>query len=172
MKNGNEGRLEDIRGRPNNTNALLGIDRKTSSTQNADLLEALLSYFELMKASLASTSNTVLTTAESSQATLVLASSIQPTSDKKPRKRQIYVDSVVEDPYFKCTGKGLTSLVKYFAENPRCECCHEKYQLEVPCFNWCTWVLCIFVVFLVHLPPNSSASLHCSYGILYLQYYQ
>ena len=72
MKNGNEGRLEDIRGRPNNTNALLGIDRKTSSTQNADLLEALLSYFELMKASLASASNTVLTTAESSQATLEL----------------------------------------------------------------------------------------------------
>ncbi|XP_068738170.1 uncharacterized protein [Montipora capricornis] len=152
VKNGNESRLEDIRGRLNNAKALLGIDRKTSSTQNADLLEALLSYFELMKASVASSSNTVLTTVESSQATPVTpvrASSIQATSDKKPRKRQIYVDSVVDDPYFICTGKGLTALVKYFAENPKCEFCYEEYQwsrmnmsrqghvcrLEVPCFN-------------------------------------
>ena len=152
VKNGNEGRLEDIRGRLNNAKALLGIDRKTSSTQNADLLEALLSYFELMKGSVASSSNTVLTTVESSQATPVTpvrASSIQATSDKKPRKRQIYVDSVVDDPYFICTGKGLTALVKYFAEKPKCEFCYEEYQrsrmnmsrqghvcrLEVPCFN-------------------------------------
>ena len=48
---GDESRLEGLRARLNNAKSLLGIDRKTSSTQNADLLETLLSYFEIMKPS-------------------------------------------------------------------------------------------------------------------------
>ena len=49
VKRGHEGRREGLRSRLNNAKCLLGIDCSTSSTQNADLLEALLSYFKIMK---------------------------------------------------------------------------------------------------------------------------
>ena len=56
VKAGDEKRLEDLHSRLNHAKSLLGIDRKTSSTQNADLLEALLSYLELVKPSAATRS--------------------------------------------------------------------------------------------------------------------
>jgi len=46
-----EGRLESLRNRLNNAKLLLGVDRTTASTQNADLLEVLLSTFETMRPS-------------------------------------------------------------------------------------------------------------------------
>ena len=49
VKRGDKGHLEGLRSRLNNAKCLLGIDRLTSLTQNTDLLEALLSYFEIMK---------------------------------------------------------------------------------------------------------------------------
>ena len=42
VKKGDEGRLEGLRHRVERAKSLLGITQKTSSTQNADLLEALL----------------------------------------------------------------------------------------------------------------------------------
>ena len=48
VKREDEARLQSLRCRLDNPKSLLGIDRKTSSTQNADLLERLLNYFELV----------------------------------------------------------------------------------------------------------------------------
>ena len=50
--------------------------------------------------------------------------------DRRAQKRQIYVDAIVDDPFFVCTGESLKSLVKYFTRNPQCEFCGEDYQLS------------------------------------------
>ena len=48
LKRNDEARLQSLRSRLEHAKSLLGIDRKTSSTQNADFLERLLNCFELV----------------------------------------------------------------------------------------------------------------------------
>ena len=103
-----------------------GITRKTSSTQNADLLEALLGYFELLRpsATSAGSSSVANTCAKSNPSEPVQPSpttSAKSSARSRPRKRQIYVDATVDDPFFVCTGESLKSLVKYFANYSECE---------------------------------------------------
>ena len=150
VKLGDESRLEGLRSRLNHAKSLLGIDRKTSSTQNADLLEALLSYFELVKpsaVSAAAESSSAASAKSSPASAMPTTSSTEVPGRRRPQKRQIYVDAVVDDPCFVCTGESLKSLVKYFAGNQECEFCGADYQwsgmkfsrqshvcrLEVPC---------------------------------------
>lgn len=141
VKAGDEKRLEDLRSRLNHVKSLLGIDRKTSSTQNADLLEALLSYFELVKPSAATQSW------PGSSPPMTESPAEGEQQRRRPQKRQIYVDAKVDDPCFVCTGESLRSLAKYFSENQNCEFCGAYYRwsgvrfskqghvcrLEVPC---------------------------------------
>ena len=151
VKRGHEGRLEGLRSRLNNAKCLLGIDRSTSSTQNADLLEALLSYFEIMKPSAVSArSSSSVASAESGPTTEPVQpppSSIETPEPGRPQKRQIYVDATEDDPCFICTGESLRSMAKYFTANPQCEFCGSDYKwsglslskqghvcrLELPC---------------------------------------
>ena len=147
VKRGDEGRLSALRSRLQNAKVLLGIERATSSTQNADILEALLSFFE------STTQPTKPLASHLSPATSTNSMPSDPQSPnqssvhRRPQKRQIYVDATVDDPCFVCTGESLKSLVKYFAENPQCEFCGENYKwsgmnfsrqshacrMEVPC---------------------------------------
>ena len=48
LKKEQQSRLEAIKQRINNAKSALGIDRKTSTTQKADLMERLLSCFEMI----------------------------------------------------------------------------------------------------------------------------
>ena len=150
VKVGDENRLEGLRSRLNHAKSLLGIDRKTSSTQNADLLEALLTYFELVKPSAvgAAAESSSAASTKSRPYSVPTTSSTEVPERRRPQKRQIYVDAAVDDPCFVCTGESLKSLVKYFAGNQKCEFCSANYQwsdmkfsrqshvccLEVPCF--------------------------------------
>ena len=51
IKKDQQSHLEAIKQRINNAKSALGIERKTSTTQNADLMERLLSYFEMIRPS-------------------------------------------------------------------------------------------------------------------------
>lgn len=154
VKKGDEGPLEGLRHRVERAKSLLGITRRTSSTQNADLLEALLDYFELLKPSAisAGSSSVATTSAISSPFEPVQrspTSNVEPSASSRPRKRQINVDATVDDPFFVCTGESLKSLVKYFGNHSQCEFCGEEYnwsgmtfskqghvcRLEVPCVS-------------------------------------
>ena len=116
--------LRSLRCRLDHAKSLLGIDRKTSSTQNADLLERLLNCFELVMPSAvnlgpspaASTSSTPHEMQPSPKSSLELEQEHERPA-RRPQKRQIYVDATVDDPFFVCTGESLKSLVKYFTRN-------------------------------------------------------
>ena len=127
---GDESRLEGLRARLNNAKSLLGIDRKISSTQNADLLETLLSYFEIMKPSTVVARSFSVASAESGPSEPIQPppSSIESLEPRRPQKRQIYVDATEDDPCFICTGESLKSMAKYFTNNPQCEFCGEDYK--------------------------------------------
>ena len=108
VKKGDECRLEGLRDRVERAKSLLGITRKTSSTQNADLLEALLGYFELLRPSATSAGSSLVanTSAKSNPSEPVQPSpttSAESSARSRPRKRQIYVDATVDDPFFVCT---------------------------------------------------------------------
>ena len=157
VRKGEEGRLASLRSRLDHAKSLLGINRTTSSTQNADLLEQLLHYFELVRPSAVPASRSSVPASRSSSATSTFSrpsepvqppqsSSIEP-ENRRPQKRQIYVDAAVDDACFICTGESLKSLVKYFTINCQCEFCGGDYKwsgmsfskqghvcrLEVPC---------------------------------------
>ena len=137
VKRDDDARLQSLRCRLDHAKSLLGIDRKTSSTQNADLLERLLNCFELVMPS-------AVNVGPSSAASLTsMPHEVQPPPkssleleqqhrrpDRRAQKRQIYVDATVDDPFFVCTGESLMSLVKYFTRNPQCEFCGGEYQLS------------------------------------------
>ena len=142
VKQEDEARLQSLRCRLDHAKLILGIDRKTSSTQNADLLERLLNCFELVMPSAVSVGPS------STAAISSMPHEVQPQpkrsleleqergrSDWRPQKRQIYVDATVDDPFFVCTGESLKSLVKYFTRNPQCEFCGGEYQLSGPSFS-------------------------------------
>ena len=57
VKKDHQSRLELIKQRINNAKPALGIDRKTSTTQNANLMETLLSYFEMINPSAVASSS-------------------------------------------------------------------------------------------------------------------
>ena len=127
-----------MRSRIDRAKSLLGIDRRSSSTQNADLLEKLLNCFELVtpsavnpKLGTSSASSTMRSTLSvspfSSQPQLSSAESLE---QKRPRKRQIYVDAAVDDPCFVCTGESLKSLIKYFSRNSQCEFCGGEFKFS------------------------------------------
>jgi len=108
---------------------VLGIDRKTSSSQNADLLEQLLNYFELVKSSVISSgSSPAASTISTPSEPLTPSSTTQ--EQRHPQKRQIYVDATVDNPCFVCTGESLKSLVNYFTYNSHCEFCGDDYKLS------------------------------------------
>ena len=160
---GDDSRLECLRGRLDRAKSLLGIDRRSSSTQNADLLEKLLYCFELVTpsaidAELGSPSSSSSCNI-SKPSTFSPFGGVQPPQShrssveflehRRPSKRQIYVDASVDDPCFVCTGESLKSLVKYFSSNPQCEFCCGDFnfsdisftqqghvcRLEVPCVS-------------------------------------
>ena len=61
VKKDQQSRLEVIKQRINNAKLALGIDRKTSTMQNADLMERLLSYFEMICPSAVESSSSSIT---------------------------------------------------------------------------------------------------------------
>ena len=112
--------LEAIKQQINRAKSALGIGRSTSSTQNADLMERLLSYFEMIRlsaverSSSSSTKTNVLQGPTKSPSKLVQPS---PSCGKVPvqqrtRKRQIYVESTVDDGCYVCTKSSLQALCK------------------------------------------------------------
>lgn len=150
VKREDEACLQTLRTRLDHAKMVLGIDRKTSSTQNADLLEQLLNYFELLKSSVVSSRSSPAASTPSTPSEIepVPRTPISTSHEcRRPRKRQIYVDATVDDPCFVCTGESLKSLVNYFTYNSHCEFCGEDYKvsalsmskqghvcrLEVPC---------------------------------------
>ena len=135
VKRDDEARLQSLRSRLEHAKSLLGIDRKTSSTQNADLLERLLNCFELVMPSAVNIGPSLA----SSISSMPREVQPQPKSsleqqhrrpDRRAQKRQVYVDATVDDPFFVCTGESLKSLVKYLTRNPQCEFCGEEHQLS------------------------------------------
>ena len=129
VKKEEEDRLENIRSRLNAAKSVLGIDRKTSSTQNADLLEALLRYFELVKPSAFGDSPSIASSTRPPDQPQVHPPPNESSEHRRPRKRQVYVDAAVDDPFFVCSGESLKALVKYFTGNPQCEFCGDDYNL-------------------------------------------
>ena len=135
VKRDDEARLQSLRGRLDLAKSLLGIDCKTLSMQNANLLERLLNCFELVIPS------AVGVGPSSAPSISSLPHEVQPPPkslleqqhwrpDQRAQKRQIYVDSTVDDPFYVCTGESLKSLVKYLTRNPQCEFCGEEYRLS------------------------------------------
>ena len=114
VKKGDDGRLEGLPSRLDRAKSLHGIDQRSSSTQNADLLEKLPNCFEFVTPS---AGNAKLGTSASSTMRLTLSvspfsappqqSSPESLEQKRPRKRQIYVDAAVDDPCFACTGESI-----------------------------------------------------------------
>ena len=111
VKKDEQSHLQAIKQWTNNAKSTLSIGRNTSTTQNADLMECLLSYFEMIRPSAAERSSS------SSPKTDVLEGSITgPLQPVQPspisvevlvrqeiRKRQIYVESKVDDGCYVCT---------------------------------------------------------------------
>ena len=105
VKKDHESRLELIKQRINNAKSALGIDRKTSTTQNADLMERLLSCFELIHPSAVESSSSSIVKTDLLQAPVTLSSrpgqpsssSVEVPVQQHTRKRQIYVESTVDD---------------------------------------------------------------------------
>jgi len=92
VKREDEARLQRLCTRLDHAKLVLGIDRKTSSSQNADLLEQLLNYFELVKSSVVSSgSSPAASTISTPSEPLTPSSTSQ--EQRRPRKRQIYVDA-------------------------------------------------------------------------------
>ena len=122
--------------RINNAKSALGIDRKTSTTQNADLMERLLSCFEMIHPSAVESSSSSIAKTDVLQAPVTAPSRpVQPSSSsvevpvrQHTRKRQIYVESTVDDGSFVCTKSSLQALCKYFTTNPLCEFCGKDYK--------------------------------------------
>ena len=128
MKRGEKDRLEYLKDRLNQAKWLLGINQKTSSTQNADLLEHLLHCFDLVQPSVISarSSSVASTTSVSPEPVQPVQPSTVP-EQPRPQRRQIYVDGTVDDPQCICTGESLKALTKYFSGNPECEFCGGEY---------------------------------------------
>ena len=133
VKREDETRLQSLRCRLDHAKSLLGIDRKTSSTQNADLLERLLNCFELVMPSAFNLGPSPTASTSSVQPPPKNSMELEQEHQRPargPQKRQIYVDASVDDPFFVCTGESLKSLVKYFTRNSQCEFCCGDYQLS------------------------------------------
>ena len=157
VKKDQQSRLEAIKQRLSNAKSALGIDRKSSTTQNADLIERLLSYFEMICSSTVESSSSSITKIDVLDGPrTALSQSVQPSSSsvevrdrRQTRKRQIYVDSTLDDGCYVCTKSSLQALCKYFITNPLCEFCGVDYmytwasatfssqghvcKIEVPC---------------------------------------
>ena len=155
VKKDQQSRLEAIKQRINNAKLALGIDRKTSTMQNADLRERLLSYFEMICPSAVESSSSSITKTDVHEGPITAPSQpAQPSSSsvelpvrRQTRKGQIYVESTVDDGCYVCTKSSLQALCKYFTTNPLCEFCGKDYKwgsatfssqghvckIEVPC---------------------------------------
>ena len=100
VKKDHQSRLELIKQRINNAKSALGIDRKNSTTQNADLMETLLSYFEMIHPSAVASSSSSSTKTDVLEGPITAPSQpLQPSSSsvevpvrQHTRKRQIYVE--------------------------------------------------------------------------------
>ena len=127
-------------------------------------METLLSYFEMIHPSaVASSSSSSAKTdvlegpiTSPSQPLQPSSSSVEVPVRQQTRKRQIYVESTVDDECYVCTKASLQALCKYFTTNPLCEFCGKDYKwgsatfssqghvckIEVPCVcNDCvTWL--------------------------------
>ncbi|XP_068682738.1 uncharacterized protein [Montipora foliosa] len=119
VKKDQRSRLEAIKQRINNAKSALGIDRSTSSTQNADLMERLLSYFEMIRPSAVESSSSSSTKTNVLQGPTTSPSNpVQPSPSsgevpvqQRTRKRQIYVESTVDDGCYVCTKSSLQALL-------------------------------------------------------------
>lgn len=129
VKKDQQSRLEAIKQRINNAKSALGIDRKTSTTQNADLMERLLLYFEMIHPSAVESSSSSSAKSDvlkgpittPSQPVQPSPSSVEVPARQQTRKRQIYVESTVDDGCYVCTKSSLQALCKYLTTNPLCE---------------------------------------------------
>ena len=143
VKKGEKDRLERLKDRLNQAKSRLRINRKTSSTQNADLLEHLLHCFDLVQPSVISArSSSVASTTSASSET------VQPSTvpeQRRPQRRHIYVDGTVDDPHFICTVESLKALTKYFSGNPECEFCGGEYVWSEMTFSKQGHVCCMQV---------------------------
>ena len=120
VKREDEDRLHSLRSQWENTKSLHRINRKMSSTQNADLLEKVLDYCEVQKSLVQPVTQTQMAHPPPS----AIEADSEPEHGRPPlRKYQIYVDTAVDDPCFICTGESLKSLVKYFTSSPQCMFC-------------------------------------------------
>jgi len=146
IKREDEACLQSSHCRLDDAKSLLGIDRKTSSMQNADLLERLLNCFQLVMPSAVNLGPSLAASTSSVQPPPKNSMELKQEHQRparRPQKRQIYVDASVDDLFFVCTGESLKSLVKYFTRNSRCEFC-----LDCPCPSkaMCVvWSSCVFV---------------------------
>ena len=61
---------------------------------------------------------------------------VEPSASSRPRKKQIYVDATIDDPFpFLCTGESLKLLVEYFTNHSQCKFCGEDYNLSGMTFS-------------------------------------
>ena len=160
VKKDQQSRLEAIKQRINNAKSALGIDIKTSTTQNADLMEIILSCFEMIRPSAVESSSSPSTKTDVLKRPITTPSqpspgSVELTARHQTRKRRIYVECTVDDGCYVCTKSSLQALCKYFTTNPLCEFCGKDYKwslttfssqghickIEVPCVcgNSVTW---------------------------------
>ena len=136
VKKDQQSRLEAIKQRINNAKSALVIERKTSTMQNADLMERLLSYFGMIRPSAVESSSSSSTKTDvlegpimaPSQPAQPSSSSVEVPVRQQTQKRQIYVESTVDDGCYVCTKSSLQALCKYFTTNPLCEFCGKDYK--------------------------------------------
>ena len=102
-------RLNSIRERIQAAKETLGISRKSSATQNADLLENLLDIFE-------SSRKTPDTGANDGNAS-------------EPCRKQIVTPAIKDDELFVCSKGSLDNLLQYFVKSSRCEFCGNSFVL-------------------------------------------
>ena len=136
-KKGDDGCLEALRSRLDLGKSLLGIDWRSPSTQNADLLEKTLHCFELVtpsavngKLGTPSASSTMRPPSVSPFSAQPQQSSVESLEQRRLREMQISVDAAVDDPCFVCTGESLKSLITYFSRNSQCEFCGGEFKFS------------------------------------------
>lgn len=146
----NESRVLGIKDRVAMARKALNLSKSTSSTQNADLMEALLLAFEekmdsrstslsLQSTPMATSTSSsfsaqpfpipVATSTPRSRTSLPFTDPVSPISlpqpeDFSPRRRQITTPASEQDPIYLCSEGALRALFSFFADSLLAKCCY------------------------------------------------
>lgn len=115
---GDNQRLESVKDRLRKAKEFLGITPKSSKTQNADLIEALLDAFE-----------------RDHELRLGEDEDLTPNSTPSQLGNQIHTPHTENDDMFICTYSSLTNLVNSLVQNGNCSVCGKSFLLTGHAFE-------------------------------------